>query len=1707
MRKFIKFILPSFLVIVLLTNLVIAKPMAMWEENTNSSSSKYAKCDKLELQTQLSLNFKEKYGDKWNIKWNEKTNAPEKIIGYNIPLMPLEYPKKRIKTFTFLTEKERKKQITSATRIFLRENRNLLRVNTLDLKLRKAEYDEPLLKEHKDGTWYVSYEQEYNNIPVYMGWLSLIIINGKLVTISNNFYPNINISTKPTLTKETAIKITRKEVNLNNEVHPKDIHLVIFPKELPKDSFEYHLAWKIEFPLVEEPILSSWVVFVDAHDGEILYKYNNIIFESVSGIVTGMIYPEHPSQSQVEKNFSGLNVTTLQGGSVVGYNITEKSGFYNISGISGIINISAELKGLWVDVDNDGQVDAIHTYINLSLPGNHSWNWNESDGSYKNEESNTFYHVNVVHDFFTKGDPFDITAMNYQMIATVEYVDGVYCPSSGTCNAFYISSNGNIYFCKKPSSGCDSLALYSDVIYHEYTHGVVDNIYSYLPYSDQTGAMNEGWADYFASTINNNSCMVEGFQGNPCLRNLSNTLRYPDDWVGEVHNDSRIFSGAMWDLRSLIGKNLTDNLIIRTMKMEAHSFSEFLNFLLTIDDDNGDLTDGTPHSFEICKAFSTNHGILSGYCNTTLPNYKINESATYFWVDAKTNGRKVNSSESKSGTEGMADDDVTFAISLGFNFSFYRRNYDKVYISSNGFISFMDFNVTFFEPEDCFVPHFESPNSVIAVYCDDFNPNSAGDIYYWRDLNNSRFIVEWYQVPLYGTSNYETMELILYNDNKIVMQYQSLVDNSLDGTIGLENEDGTLATTYNGSQTIDLREPIALEFSLINHPPSLTGGNVTPIIGNRSTIFTYMITYTDLDNDTPAYVNVTIYGSTKSYAMSELNADDKNYIDGKIYFYNTTLNLGNHSFSFTASDGENINFTQTFQGPNVTEKVVINEIFYNTRKYDHEWVELFNPSSSTISLGGYAIDDGEDTYTLPNSTNIQAYSYILLAYNATKFNLTWNIPSGIPILEYGLSAPNLTLNNTGDDLNLTFGGVEIDYVNYGNIGNDPAPNVSENHSIERNSPGNDTDNCSKDFIEQSGPTPAEGELNIPPSLDNGDVTPSFGNTSSTIFSYTVTYTDMNNDSPEYIYVRIDNSTFSMNEVNISDKNYTDGKEYYYNTTLSAGNHTYNFSTSDGRIENYTSTKIGPILVVDTSSPIIYTIGPLNEKAISLRDVTFYYNVTDEDSNIENCSLIINAKVNLTERNITENKRENFTINNFSEGKYNWSINCFDGNGNGNSSEVRVFFIDISPPKWSNNLAMPPSGVQYSPGAKYQFNVTWTDNLKIDKVWIEHNFTGISANYSITGNSNSVYFYNYGTIGAGSYYWKMYANDSAGNLNQTRTFNFSVEKANDELALYLNGNLIGQNQNISIIYGTEINVTAVSSSKSERLYRDGIQVNNPEITTLAAGTYLYRVNSTGNENYSANSTGIIFYLQVNKSQSRINLTLNGNTSNITVTLGEIVNITVTLVQGYGGNLLLYENGNLINNDTLLLSILSSYNEIGYHNITALHPGSQNYTSSFKTFWIFVTSIVEKKEIGVNLTISLLSFTNISLSNLPPGYKEYNESNLSKSIVIDVIVNDTTPENNTDPAYLDITLSPGALNVSTLKVFKIGQGYLPEVLNISNLPENEGNASFCRGCYYSNTITIRLYPGDPRIVLLPPPIMHVFNISLKEGWNLISIPLNL
>jgi len=154
----------------------------------------------------------------------------------------------------------------------------------------------------------------------------------------------------------------------------------------------------------------------------------------------------------------------------------------------------------------------------------------------------------------------------------------------------------------------------------------------------------------------------------------------------------------------------------------------------------------------------------------------------YNWLDATVGGTIV-----------AQGDDTYEYVSLPFAFNFYGNTYTGLYVSSNGFVSF---GAGYSSYSNGCIPSTATPNNAIYAFWDDLVPagGSDGNIYV-KQIDSGTFVIEWYRVRQYGTSNYQTFEIVLRNDHSITLQYQS-VSNTGSATVGVENATGTLAKQY-----------------------------------------------------------------------------------------------------------------------------------------------------------------------------------------------------------------------------------------------------------------------------------------------------------------------------------------------------------------------------------------------------------------------------------------------------------------------------------------------------------------------------------------------------------------------------------------------------------------------------------------------------------------------------------------------------------------------------------------------------------------------------------------------------------------------------------------------------------------------------------------------------------------------------------------------
>lgn len=247
----------------------------------------------------------------------------------------------------------------------------------------------------------------------------------------------------------------------------------------------------------------------------------------------------------------------------------------------------------------------------------------------------------------------------------------------------------------------------------------------------------------------------------------------------------------------------------------------------------------------------------------------------------------------------------------------------------------------------------------------------------------------------------------------------------------------------------------------------------------------------------------------------------------------------------------------------------------------------------------------------------------------------------------------------------------------------------------------------------------------------------------------------------------------------------------------------------------------------------------------------------------------------------------------STGSSSFNITTSDINSVFNSSNVSFTLFDNTAPTYSSNTTSPATNTTYAINQSYWFNVTWSDNIGISKALLEHNITGSGTPHNDTmSNTSNTYYLNVSDLTAGTYVWKVYANDTNNTFNSTPQFTYLIRQATNTLSVYLNGTLNG---NITSFVDTAVNVTGASaciqSTCNITIARDGTTIaslkpspfsTSDTIATL--GLHNYTVSVTGNANYTSNSA--TFYVATTpgftKSTANIPLSFSNTTSNITLT---------------------------------------------------------------------------------------------------------------------------------------------------------------------------------------------------------------------------------
>jgi len=554
--------------------------------------------DRAQLETsgaQASGALSARYGGSWHVfTWNTQTKTAADLYGSGAQVAPA------------ITSDG---QAEVVARQIIADNPAVFSADPADLRFTAAPTGL--------GKRTVHFQQTYQDIDVWRGGVYLTFTEtGRLFAMGSRFYPGIEVDAQPRISAAEALRIAQAGVPYvpaTDEVRDWP-ELLVLPVPQSENEVAYHLVWRLSVRTAEP--LGVWVTHVDAHDGTILWRYNDVHFVNFTGDATIEEQEDTYCNGVITDEARYLRVTV----SGVGTATTDVDGHYVVTyGGTDARTVTSDLYGPYVDIENVAGAEA--AFSASSTPGVPlALVWNDTNA--RHDERDVFDAVNDIHLFFLDFDP-TFGYVNQRINAYVGRSDG-YCPG----NAWW---DGTINFCNA-GSGYANTGEIQGVVHHEFTHGIQDYI---LGWQGDEG-LGEGNSDVLNNLMSNESIIGRGFYQGNCvsgIRNSENTLRYPNDVVGqEIHNAGRVIAGFHWDFQQAMVAQygLEEGVLVSAERWHfarvlQHPTDQRAQVLATFvaDDDNGNLEDGTPHHEALCVA-ATNHGftcpeIITGVIITHTP--------------------------------------------------------------------------------------------------------------------------------------------------------------------------------------------------------------------------------------------------------------------------------------------------------------------------------------------------------------------------------------------------------------------------------------------------------------------------------------------------------------------------------------------------------------------------------------------------------------------------------------------------------------------------------------------------------------------------------------------------------------------------------------------------------------------------------------------------------------------------------------------------------------------------------------------------------------------------------------------------------------------------------------------------------------------------------------------------------------------------------
>lgn len=435
--------------------------------------------------------------------------------------------------------------------------------------------------------WFIDHALQYNGVRLakQSSVLAIVGANGQLLYTRKRAMPSSVDGTMPTVSAEEAVQVARRDAgesfsSLDPECGDPQLEIWVDPDLKGKLTWTFNVT----SPSVEKPEARQyWIAAVG--DASIV-SWESLIYDTHHGAVTGTLWENSPLHSTGSKTLGDVKVIRTGGGA--GSLVTDPDGRYAFPTGSGNATLTASLSGPFCVIENKAgavlkrsHTGGVVNPIDLNFG---------AAGEFQTAQVSAFYWTNVAHEL-TKDilGPGDLAKLPTRVNI------------NASCNAYWNGSSINFY---RAGGSCPNTA-YSDVVLHEYGHGV-----DHRKGGIVDGGYSEGFGDALAIFGTRQSCLGRDFTGaGSCLRQATDVITWPPS-SPQVHFVGRIYGGFTWELIQQLKNTYSEDgaydiatrLVLAAAAGNPSSIPDAVKLSFLADDDDGDLTNGSPHFAELAAA-------------------------------------------------------------------------------------------------------------------------------------------------------------------------------------------------------------------------------------------------------------------------------------------------------------------------------------------------------------------------------------------------------------------------------------------------------------------------------------------------------------------------------------------------------------------------------------------------------------------------------------------------------------------------------------------------------------------------------------------------------------------------------------------------------------------------------------------------------------------------------------------------------------------------------------------------------------------------------------------------------------------------------------------------------------------------------------------------------------------------------------------------